>query len=201
MINNFEVIKQKISELTTQKTESNISVNQINEIEEEYSILFPQIYKMFLQTYSEIVFMGDVYFYSIEKLKGSLDGRHLMGAFYGIKNSSLNLKKQIECYNGRIPSCLIPIVELPGGDLLCLGISGDKKDKVFLWDHENEIAAYRMLYPNKKTTSVDDYWENTFLVANTFTEFINSLHIFNKKISKDTLAKIKVTLDEDFFKD
>ena len=41
-------------------------------------------------------------------------------------------------YFGRIPSDLCPVALDPGGNLVCLSVSGERRGGVFFWDHEFE---------------------------------------------------------------
>ncbi len=62
---------------------------------------------------------------------------------------------------GRMPAELLPIAPDPGGNLVCLGVKGDVRGKVYFWDHERE------------RTPAD--WSNVDLVADSFDAFLRGL--------------------------
>ena len=66
-------------------------------------------------------------------------------------------------YYGRVPGELTPIALDPGGNLICLGIRSEYQGRVYFWDHENEAAE-----------SQQPWFQNVFLIADHFKEFINS---------------------------
>lgn len=61
----------------------------------------------------------------------------------------------------RVPPELLPIASDPGGNLVCLGVAGDARGKVYFWDHEHER------YPTG--------WSNVDLVADSFNAFLRGL--------------------------
>jgi hypothetical protein len=79
------------------------------------------------------------------------------------ENDTYNLSSWVNRYQKRLPFGLIPIAVDPGGNLVCLAISGNETEKVFLWDHENEAGDGEQ--PSQ---------ENIHLISNSFTEFIGS---------------------------
>ena len=95
-------------------------------------------------------------------------GVHHIGGFR--PESHFSLVSNRKCYQGRIPSVLIWIMDDPFGNAICLGIKGDQRGRVFFWDHENE--------PD------DEEWDgqvetagNLQLLANSFTEFVAGLRL------------------------
>lgn len=92
-------------------------------------------------------------------------GVHHIGGFREEWHFSLPYHR--ECYDGRIPSDLVWVMDDPFGNAICVGLSGPHRGEVFFWDHENEP---------------DDDWDgslesagNLQLLANTFTEFVAGL--------------------------
>jgi hypothetical protein len=64
-----------------------------------------------------------------------------------------------------MPDELIPIANASCGDKICMSVIGDNYGKVYFWDHEQE--AYEGEEPD---------YSNVHLIANSFTDFINSLY-------------------------
>ncbi len=61
-------------------------------------------------------------------------------AFYKI-NSKQSYDDLLEChhtFSERIPSSFLTIASDPGGNQICLAVSGSDYGKVYYWDHENE---------------------------------------------------------------
>jgi hypothetical protein len=65
---------------------------------------------------------------------------------------------------GRVPAELLPIGEDPGGNLICLAISGPNRNKVFFWILEDEADE------DEPPT-----YSNVYFVANSFTDLLESL--------------------------
>ena len=122
--------------------------------------------------------------------------------FYGLEDNKFNLCRNIDTYLGFMPHSIIPIAEVPGGNLICIGVKNNVFEKIYLWSHENELEAYKMLYPNKIFSEIDKYWNNVYKVADSFLEFINTFIIVKIETTKEQLDEIEISLnDEDFFKD
>lgn len=79
--------------------------------------------------------------------------------FYGIStDKDFNILRNFALFENVYMEKYLPIGEDPGGDLICLDVSGENEGKIYFWDHE--VAP-----PN-----------NLYLVANSFTEFLEKLH-------------------------
>lgn len=63
--------------------------------------------------------------------------------------------------NGRIPPSVVPIASDPGGNMICMSISGNDRGMVYFWDHELESS-----YSGAK---------NLALLSNSFSDFLNLL--------------------------
>ena len=64
----------------------------------------------------------------------------------------------------RMPEELVPIAHDPGGNQICIAVAGPKTGAVYFWDHEEEAD-------DDETPGYD----NVYLIANSFNEFLNSL--------------------------
>jgi len=95
-----------------------------------------------------------------------------LGFFYGV-GSKYDISKILDRYIHRIPKNHIPIAELPGGDQLCMdvNINSSEYGKIYSWDHENESNGE---------------YENVYLVANSFSDFINSFQKEEKENDIDS---------------
>lgn len=85
-------------------------------------------------------------------------------SIYDGKNE--NFLDYYETHKGRIPNDTIAIARDPGSNLILLGILGHNKGKVFFWQREYEV--------DPGSGKEADY-SNVGFVADSFSEFINSL--------------------------
>src|SRR5260221_269177 len=65
------------------------------------------------------------------------DGSQSLETLYGLGGES-SLARQLKTYVNRIPHGVIPIGDVPGGNVICLAVQGRVAGKVYLWDHEDE---------------------------------------------------------------
>ena len=148
-------------------TEANdrISAGDIEKLEEKLNKKLPDEYKKFLLLHNGGVPISNL-------SAGNLElGYLVINELYGInaKKNYNDLYHTIDVYDGRIPDDFIPIGGDPGGNVYCLGISGDYFGKVYFWDHEeeddsDEKADKHAVLPN-----------NMYFLADSFTSFINRL--------------------------
>jgi hypothetical protein len=82
----------------------------------------------------------------------------LVGHEYGER--LLNI---IMTYKGRIPNELLPIGSDSGGNIICLTITGENREKVYLWDHSQESE-------NMESRNLE-------LIADSFECFIEKLKV------------------------
>jgi hypothetical protein len=75
-----------------------------------------------------------------------------------------NLDNYVRVYKDRIPKELFPIAHDPGGNLVCIGISGEHLGRIYFWDHEYEADE----------SNVD--FSNVHLVAETLEGFLANLY-------------------------
>jgi len=147
----------------------------IRNFEETSNLILPDEYKYFLENYGECNFENDA-IYEPVMLTPSMDPDNFqdISFFYGVGTDN-DLSRMLKVYIQRIPQDYVPIAELPGGDQLCMdvGINSSNYGKVYLWDHENECNGGI---------------ENTYLVANSFSDFIDSFKEGNSKTEDDSIV-------------
>lgn len=66
--------------------------------------------------------------------------------------------------NNRMPGDLVPIGTDEGGNLVCIAVKGPNTGKIYFWDHEEEAEEGQ-----------EASYNNLFLVADSFKEFLESL--------------------------
>jgi hypothetical protein len=89
-------------------------------------------------------------------------------SFYGIHDGPKTKRLDWACkvYNERVPADLIPIAYDANDNNICLGWKGERKGKIYFWDHEDEL--------DEDGDFVTDY-RNVYLVANSLQEFLDGL--------------------------
>jgi hypothetical protein len=67
---------------------------------------------------------------------------------------------------GRMPPNIIPIGSDPGGNQICISVSGPDQGHVYFWDHEKEADPDDNEEPG---------YDNLYFVAHSFSDFLNGL--------------------------
>ncbi len=114
-----------------------LSLEEIERFENEYSIKFPEEYKSFL-----LVSNGGEVEPSEFNFQNSSDGSDIQYFFsIGEVNGGLSMKEVFEMYilNKRLPEYLLPLAIDSGGNLICISSREDGTHGcVYFWDHELE---------------------------------------------------------------
>ena len=149
-------------------------------IEQENKVLLPADYRAFMLKHNGGKPSPRWFDYS--------DGTELTGSavqeFFAIYTKpeketglsvNLNLARQFRTYKRmetpRMPEELIPIGDDGGGNKICLCVSGEHTGCIYYWDHELECTGGT--YEDGTPVTM---WDNCYFVANSFTEFLDSLH-------------------------
>ena len=175
-MNKLEMQINKIIDFDIEKKNSFDSMEEIEKIEQKFSIVLPEEYKDFLFKYAGCYIKDDYFYKPIEiNPMSSPNGYSSTGYFYGN-----DIVSAINTYfESELESRLVPICEADGGDLICIDISEKYYGSIYYWPHD--------------TNGVLD--DSLFLVQKSFEDFILS---FERHKSKDTavdLDKIKINLD------
>lgn len=134
---------------------------QLAAAEHDLGVQFPPEYRRFLAVWNGGRPQPDTFCYENHgrKVSGMVDW------FLGIHGGEHdNLKRYAVWYKGRIPSNLLPIAHDPGGNLVCIVVSGSDCGSVHFWDHELESSE-------GQPPSTD----NVYLIATGFDAFLASL--------------------------
>jgi len=88
--------------------------------------------------------------------------------FFGLHSGRhSNLEKECDFWADRLPSEVIPIAFDQVGNVICLGITGERRGKLYLWDHEDEFDEHGV-------EGRQDYG-NMYFLADTLGEFLGKL--------------------------
>lgn len=141
------------------------NISHIKEFEKHINLKLPNDYVEFLLEYNGGRFKEDAY----EMLEPT-HKKH--GLFQGIdwfftltEDYNNNLLKNFKLYLNRMPEEFIPIGDDGCGNKICLCIDGKNYGKVYFWDHNWESDE-----------GEEPTYDNLYLIANTFTEFVNKLY-------------------------
>jgi hypothetical protein len=111
---------------------------------------------------------------------GSLDGKYCFEnektsvcvSSVGGFQESYSLRSERGCYQGqpvRIPRVLLWIMDDPGGNAVCLGLTGQYRGRVYFWVHDEEPDPDA--WDGEVETAGNIRW-----LADSFTEFVAGLH-------------------------
>ncbi|PAE23434.1 SMI1/KNR4 family protein [Bacillus sp. 7894-2] len=187
-------MNQKLKSALTKIIDTEIVVSQkkdayksIHMIENVYGVDLPSDYKEFLLEYGGSFIKDNIMYKPIEITPVThKDGFDSIGGFYGITDDNYNIESVIKTYKDVLGKVLMPIADAGGGDLLCIGIKGQYKGKIYYWHHEGEASK--------------DGKEYVYLIANSFEEFILKFTPHQREQNVN-LDDIELFLDEDLLKD
>jgi SMI1-KNR4 cell-wall len=175
----MEKLKEKIEEIIDfdlKEVETSWDEKEINALEEKHNLEFPVDYAFYLKHYGNDYIKEDFRFIpSTELTKTIQQTQFEIDSIYGLNSDENNLDDKIISYKNILPDDMIPIADLPGGDLICLGKQGDSYFKVYIWFHEMD-------------------GENTFLVSDSFEEFIFNIKRVNTE--KSSIENVKLNLGD-----
>ena len=153
--------------------EQQLSLESISLLEEKISAKLPLEYKSYLLLHNGGHPLKDFYPLINSKLTEEADVAWFL-AFYDGEYE--NLVDDYNTYKNRIPQGFVPIARGSGGDLVCLCVEGLEYGKLYFWNHDWEADE------GEEVT-----FDNTYLIANSFTDFINSLYGY--ELEKDKNGK------------
>jgi hypothetical protein len=137
------------------------SPDDVAAFEAEIGTTLPDDYRQFLLR-SNGGSLGDKY---------ELEGTYAVIASVGGFREGYSLRSARACYQAspvRIPRALLWIMDDPGGNAICLGLTGEYRGKVYFWDHDEEP------HPDEWDGEVETAGNIQWL-ANSFTDFVARL--------------------------
>ncbi len=143
---------------------------QILELEGDLGVMLPEDYRRFLQLCNGGYVGGALWFFGRDSEGEEIEvGVHHINGFR--EESYLSLVWSRECYQGeelRIPRELLPIMDDPFGNAICIGLTARHRGRVYFWDHEEEPD------PDEWDGALDTAG-NITLVCESFSEFVAGL--------------------------
>ena len=143
------------------KTNHPLELDVLKSIENYLGFKFPDKYKIFLLSCNGGETKKKIFFFQKDTLNGSILDR-LFGV---VSNEYESILIYLKDYRTRIPDNFCPIGADPGGNLILISVKGPDYGKIYFWDHEMEVDE-----------GEEPDYSNLTLIADSFTDFINSLH-------------------------
>jgi hypothetical protein len=138
-----------------------ICETEIRQVEERLGIRLPHDYENFLLLHNGG--QPDPQMFSIQGC--GQDDHATASFFFGIGgDENIDLEANRRIYQGRVPSDILPIASDPGGNLLCISVSGKNDGKLYFWTHEEESLDGDL-----------PTYENLYFVANNINELLANL--------------------------
>jgi hypothetical protein len=153
-------------------------------IEHTLGVILPDDYRRFLLTYGACAFDAIVKVKAAGPLPPSVstDGRVTFSYFFGGAGTALHqhleLGRAIAVFRDRMPRSLIPI-GYDSGNLICLGISGRERGRVYYWDHHNEWDGEEYVQRHGHEMPEAAKFSNVYLVADSFIDLIGRMQQFD----------------------
>lgn len=157
--------------ITVMEQENLLTAADLNLLEDKLFIKLPDDYKMFLLKHNGGHPHKNVYPLIDKRLSDDGDVAWFF-AFY--EGEYENLLIEIDRYVDRVPKWFMPIARGSGGDLICLITKGDEYGKLYFWDHNWEAEDGEEVRT-----------DNIYLIANNFSDFINSLYELDIKVDEN----------------
>ena len=97
---------------------------------------------------------------------GNIETSILVSSFFNTREI-IDVRRN---YENRLLANILPFADDGGGNLLCIGISGEQYPCIYFWDHEQEPEAFKLLGLKLRGNKT-----NLHLVAKSFSEFLEML--------------------------
>ena len=160
---------------------------QVAQLETRCGQSLPSSYRHFMKTHGGCYFGSsagdwDVVFPWLTPIPEHISDKpwtHLEAFFgpAGATPTSNDINWQLDVLSGSLPPSFLPIADC-SGNKICLGISGDDRERIFYWDRETEpLAEEDFLHDWGRPMTEADRRCNVFLVAESFVEWLESLRL------------------------
>lgn len=157
---------------------------EIAAFEQARGVELPPDYRAFLQEQPMPVAFGvTCVFRALEPSPWADENLDAVEVLYGVGKGEFSLATQSRRYSDQIDPKAIPIASSPGGNQICLIVEGPKRGHVYFWDHEGAVE------PDEEDLA------NMYLVAKSFSKFLNALTIAEPSDPDDNLGLVDIKLD------
>lgn len=156
---------------------------EIKALEKTLGYSLPEKYKDFVSRYGCSHFPHQrVQVRSVQPAPPHISDSDLLdfSDFLGGGNQKHRLLWHIEAFRGRMAPTVIPIASDHYGNLFCLGLGGDTRDRMYLWDLDNEPSVEDYLEASLGVPE-DLFYSNMILVAKSFRDFVGQMEIVKQE--------------------
>lgn len=134
------------------------SMEEIDQLEKTQGFSLPEEYKKFLLEFGSGYTKDDYYYKALVPSPGtSEDGHAYVAYFYGS-----DLMENERIFNEELDRKFLPIADAGFGDLVCIGVAKENYGRIYEWVHD---------IPGPHD---DPFSQNVFLIAESFSDFLNS---------------------------
>lgn len=149
------------------KCKESTNIQEIEKFEQLIQSKLPDDYKQFLLKYNGGRPVKNECFKYVETWDGQ--SRNTSSGVEWFSSMFNDIKSSNNILKGRLPHEMLAIADGFCGNIICLCIKGDNYGKVYYWDHEYEADE-----------DEEPWYENVYLIANSFADFINSLYEYKE---------------------
>ncbi|MBZ0320168.1 MAG: SMI1/KNR4 family protein [Anaerolineae bacterium] len=148
--------------VTIHESRPPITDADIQAVEQQLNIKFPDDYRRFLLAHNGGRPKLGVFLIPDDPIPNQSS---ILNWFYCIDPTDYNydILRNAEIFKDRMPPEFIPIGEDPGGNQICLVISGEDKGMIFFWDHEQEMDE-----------GEPPTYDNLFFIADNIDDLLNN---------------------------
>ncbi|MBV6685754.1 SMI1/KNR4 family protein [Bacillus sp. JRC01] len=154
-MNQFKLKLDEIIDFDMKDSKKTWENEKIIELEKKYNLYLNDDYFFYLKEYGNDYIDPKYKCIPQEAIPGCEEVKFEIDSIYGLDIDENNIFEKIDSYKDILPENLVPIADLPGGDLICME---KEKGWIYFWFHDWED-------------------ENLFKVFNTFKEFILSFTV------------------------
>jgi len=156
-----------IKDILIEGTKDQITDSDIEKYIKELNINLPEDYKQHLIKYNggHPIKDGAPMINPIDESETDIGIDWFLAIYEGESSNFLKAYHTFKIWQKRMPDELIPIANASCGDKICMSVKGDNYGKIYYWEHEIEASE-----------GEEPDYSNVHLIANSFTDFINSLY-------------------------
>lgn len=151
-----------MAQVTITESRPPITEKEIQEVEKSLNVEFPAGYRRFLLAHNGGRPEPEVFLIPNNWLPGR---RSMVDWFYSIEpTDEYNyIVRVAKVFEDRMPPEFIPVGCDPGGNQICLVVSGEKRGQIYFWDHESEMDE-----------SEPPTYDNLYLIADSIDDLLNN---------------------------
>jgi hypothetical protein len=148
-------------------TEPKISLLDIENLEKYVNLTFPDSYKKHLIRYNGGYCVPDTFDFIENGQNSNSCIDYFLAIYDGLYCNLKNRIDMLKINNKRLPQPIIPFADDPFGNAICFSCGEKDYGYIYFWNHEREVDY---------SVEDDSNYDNLYLIANSFTEFLEGLY-------------------------